>query len=209
VTRADFTNLAEGLSKDISKLIRDKHSVMTASTEASAMQCLKEELIANRKQQEITNNALQLMQTMMTQFMNTQVQRTQPPPVSQSAHSAPFSASSIHDTNTSQDPRAPHSPLIDSTPVFPQYDVPPFSSGLIKSQRRVTIKNAPVGDDPEHPTPTSTGATPPPKKSRGTNATLLQRQLDDSFANATTNQETTNSEGARCKFIDLCVTPPS
>jgi hypothetical protein len=60
-TRADFTNLAKGLSKDISELIRDEHSVMTASTEASAMQCLKEELTANRKQQEITNNALQLM----------------------------------------------------------------------------------------------------------------------------------------------------
>jgi hypothetical protein len=32
VTRAAFTNLAEGLSKDISKLIRDEYSVMTAST---------------------------------------------------------------------------------------------------------------------------------------------------------------------------------
>jgi hypothetical protein len=58
VTRADFTNLAKGLSKDISKLIRHKHSVMTSSTEVSAMQCLKEELLAGRKQQEITNNTL-------------------------------------------------------------------------------------------------------------------------------------------------------
>jgi hypothetical protein len=159
VTRANFTNLAEGLSKDISKLIRNECSVMTSSTDASALEYLKEELLAGRKQQEITNNtmkeSLQLMSTMLAQFMNTQVQRTQPPPVSQSAHSAPFSASSVSDTNASQDPRAPHSPIIDNTQVQ-QYDVPPFSSRLIKSQRRVTIKNVPVGDDPEHPTPTST-----------------------------------------------------
>jgi tRNA U34 5-carboxymethylaminomethyl modifying GTPase MnmE/TrmE len=121
VTRADFTNLAEGLSKNISKLIRDECSVMTSSTDASALKHLKEELLAGRKQQEITNNtmkeSLQLMSTMLAQFMKTQVQRTQPPPVSQSAHSAPFSASSVSDTNASQDPRAPHSPIIDNTQV--------------------------------------------------------------------------------------------
>jgi hypothetical protein len=46
IARADFTNLAEGLSKDMSKLIRDKYSVMTSSTDASALKYLKEELLA-------------------------------------------------------------------------------------------------------------------------------------------------------------------
>lgn len=199
VTRADFTNLAEGLSKDISKMIRDEYSVLSANSDASSMiNILKDELVEGRKRQDRSIQLMEHSMQLMSAMMNQLVSQTKPPPASQSTTTnAPFSASAITDTATSNASNTPQSP----TSQQPQrYDVPPFNSGgaIIKSQRRVTIDDAPMKnhDDYEHPTPASTGATPPPKKPRGTNATSLQRKLDESFANTTTTkQPNTDSEG--------------
>jgi hypothetical protein len=199
VTPADFNSLAEGLSKDLSKLIRDECSVMTSGTDLTMITLLKDELEAGRKQQAATlkmmNESMQMMTNMMTQFAPKSPQ-PQPNPqhnttVSQSTKKAPPSESVSQSNEKTPAPESeqinnesiPDRTMMTQPESDKQYDVPPFSKGLIpKSQRRVTIENATMHEDAQHPTPGSTGATPPPKKSRGSNATTTQRKLDESFA---------------------------
>jgi hypothetical protein len=55
-----------------------------------------------------------------------------------------------------------------------------------------------MNDDAQQPAPGSTGATPSPKKHRGSNANAItaQRTLDKLFASNTRQKEITNSEVA-------------